>query len=114
MLRRWWISKHETAAPLVPFEDRTLGGLLREFYADTAAELSRLRAKLRADGHDPETEVRISDLERVFSDSPDLQSLDAEESLENWTIPRRTGDPLADRWEEQIARGEVPDLDAAM
>lgn len=28
-----------------------------------------------------------------------------------WEVPRLTGDPVADEWERQIARGEVPNLE---
>ena len=89
--------------------------MLRLFYTEIATELSRLRGQLRtADGDDPNIEVKIADLEQLFSDAEsDLQSLDSEESKENWFIPRSTGDPLADKWEAAIARGETPDLDEA-
>jgi hypothetical protein len=67
---------------------------------------------LRTDGSDPNLEERIDDLERLFSDEEsDLRGLDAEESLENWNIPRKTGDPLIDRWEQEIAQGLNPNLD---
>ena len=110
-MRAWWRQKYEMAPQSLPFEERSLGDLLREYYTDCASELARLNAKMEADGHDPETEAKISDLERVFSDEPDFGGMDAEES---WDIPRRTGDPLADKWEAQIARGETPDFDEAV
>jgi len=54
----------------------------------------------------------MAELERLFSDnSSDLQALDPDESEENWFVPRTTGDPVADEWERQIARGETPSLD---
>ena len=54
----------------------------------------------------------MSELEQLFSDDQtDLQSLDADASLDNWETARSTGDPLIDRWESQLARGETPDLD---
>ena len=86
--------------------------MLREYFFEHAVELDRLRGQLRAEGHTPDVEVRIGDLERLFSgDQAELQSLDAGESEENWFIPRRTGDPLADKWERQLAAGETPDLE---
>lgn len=110
-LRAWWKDKYQTQQS-VPFEQRTLGGLIREYYEDAAIELTRLRGKLSAEGHDPDVEVRITELERLFSDADtDLQALNAEESLDNWHVARSTGDSLADQWEQQIARGEVPDMD---
>jgi len=72
-------------------------------------------AKLRADGHNAEVEVRIAELEGLFSDEEtDLRRLDAAESLDNWQLARQTGDPLVDAWEAAIARGETPDLEAAI
>jgi hypothetical protein len=31
-----------------------------------------------------------------------------------WLKAHRTGDRLVDKWEQQIARGEMPDLDEAL
>ena len=104
----WWNKENRPAAR---FEDLTLGWLLREFYREKANELVGLRNEMRSDGHSPDLEARIGDLERIFSDAPDLASLDEDESLDNWAIARRTGDPLLDKWEAQIAAGETPDLD---
>lgn len=54
----------------------------------------------------------MSDLEALFSDSEtDLRSLTEEESLEEWTRPRKTGDARIDEWEAAIARGETPNLE---
>ncbi len=113
-LFRWWRQRYETADPERPFGQQTIGGLLRQFYTEIATELSRLRGQLRADGEDQNVEVRVADLEQLLSDADsDLQGLDTVESTENWLVPRKTGDPLADKWEAAIARGETPDLDEA-
>jgi len=110
-LHKWWANKYQNGVTL-PFDERTEGDLLREYYEDAAYELERLKDQVRADGHNPDIEVKMGDLESLFSDSErDLQGLDAAESQENWTIARKTGDPLADKWENAIARGETPDLD---
>jgi hypothetical protein len=86
--------------------------LIREYYEDAAIELSRLRATLRAEGHNPDLEARIGDLEGLFSDDEsDLRDLSDEESLEQWYRPRKTGDPKVDEWEAAFARGETPDLE---
>ena len=54
----------------------------------------------------------MGDLEALFSDSEyDLRALSDEESLEEWSRPRKTGDAQADEWEAAIARGETPDLE---
>jgi len=89
----------------------SLGGLLRDFYRERAGELNALKARRRADGGDFELEERIGELEQLFSDQPPLWEMDADEALENWYVPRKTGDAKVDRWEEQIARGETPNLD---
>lgn len=110
-LKGWWSGKYGGKVG-APFEHRTLGGLIREYYEDAAIELSRLRATLITDGHNAETEERISDLEALFSDfTSRLQGLTDDESLEEWQKPRRTGDPQIDEWEAAIARGETPDLE---
>jgi hypothetical protein len=111
-LRAWWTRRYEATAASKPFEQRTAGDLLREYYFDAAIELDRLKAQQKAEGHSAELEVKIGDLERLFSgEESELQSLDAEASEENWLIPRRTGDPMADEWERQIAAGQAPNLD---
>jgi len=112
-LQGWWNQKHEASPPSIPFDQRTVGDLLREYYFDAASELSRLQDRQRGEGHNAENEARIIELERIFSgeDHTDLKDMDAEQSEENWLIPRRTGDPLVDKWEAAIARGETPDLD---
>lgn len=54
----------------------------------------------------------MSDLEALFSDhETDLRALSEQESLEEWSKPRKTGDPKVDEWEEAIARGETPNLE---
>lgn len=109
-LKLWHSLKYGKINPK-RFEDRTIGGLLREYYEDAAFELERLRGQL-SEGYSPEIEVKITELEQLFSDSKvDLQSLDADESLDNYQKARKTGDPLADKWERQIAAGETPDLE---
>lgn len=111
-LKGWWKSKYEQSQPTLQFENRTIGGLIREYYEDAAIELNRLRDKLRKEGLNVDLEVRITELERLFSDDEtDLQHLDADESLENWNMPRSTGDPLVDKWEAEISHGEIPNLD---
>ncbi|MBT8430089.1 MAG: hypothetical protein KJN79_09285 [Gammaproteobacteria bacterium] len=110
-LQGWWWGKYGGKVG-APFEKRTMGGLLREYFCEAAIDLSRLRAQLRTDGHDADVEERIRDLEELFSDSTTrLQSLTDEESLVEWEKSRRTGDPKVDEWEAAIARGEAPDLE---
>jgi hypothetical protein len=108
----WWLSKYAQQSPLVPFEERTFGGLIQELYNDAAQEIERLRGKLKTDGYHPDTEAKIADLEALFSETTThLQDLTPEESLDAWLTARTTGDPVVDAWEAAIARGETPDLD---
>lgn len=110
-LKGWWGEKYGGRRG-ADFGERTIGGLIREYYEDAAIELARLRATLRAEGHNADLEARMSDLEALFSDSEtDLRALSDEESLEEWSRPRRTGDSRVDEWEEAIARGETPNLE---
>ncbi len=110
-LKGWWSGKYGGKAN-EDFENRTLGGLIREYYEEAAIELARLRATLRAEGHDADLEARMSDLETLFSDyETDLRALSDEESLDEWHRPRKTGDPEVDEWEAAIARGETPNLE---
>jgi len=80
---------------------------------DAALEEKALRDRASL-GLEPHESLRLAQLEDVFSDEPVyLPDLSPEESEELWFTAHRTGDPLADYWERQIARGEVPDLDLA-
>ena len=110
-LKGWWTGKYGGNVG-ADFGSRTIGGLIREYYEEAAIELGRLRATLRAEGHNADVEARMSDLEALFSDhETDLRALSDEESLDEWQRPRRTGDSKVDEWEAAIARGETPNLE---
>lgn len=107
-LRIWHRDKHPPYKG-VPWEDRTIGDLLEEYFLDVALEARRLRERSDLESADYE---RLATLEDLLSESPEnLADLSPEESDDVWETAHRTGDPLADYWERQIARGEVPDLD---
>lgn len=96
----------------VPWDQRTLGDLLEEYFLDAALEAEELRDRLASGDLEPMAARRLAQLEDLFSAEPVyLQDLSSEESEGVWDTAHRTGDPLADYWEAQIARGEVPDLD---
>lgn len=98
----------------VPFDQRTKGDCLEEFFFEVAAELEGLEGRddLTADEH-----ARRASLKDILEgniearDRHAVHGLDEEESEEVWGTAHKTGDPLADYWEEQIARGEDPDFD---
>lgn len=104
-LYQWWQSKYKDSA-FKPFEKRTHGSILREYFLDLAVELDQLMER-RKDvdywtGLDLEEqsklEERVNDIERVLSTG--------EEEPE-----KLSSDALIDKWEAQIAAGEDPDLD---
>ena len=105
----WHREKHQPHSG-VPWEDRTTGDLLEEFFLDLALEARALRSK--GPDMEPAEIQRLAELEDILSDSPEsLANLTEDESDDLWETAHRTGDPLADYWERQIANGEVPDLD---
>jgi hypothetical protein len=108
-LMTWHREKHRPHKG-VPWDDRTIGDLLEEFFVDMALEARDLR--YRAPDLDGPEARRLAELEDLISDEPAfLADLSPEETDELWEVAHRTGDPLADYWERQIARGEAPNLD---
>lgn len=95
-MRLWHYGRHKPFTG-VPFDRRTTGDLLEEFYLGVAAEIEQLDAR-RADLKQDETE-RLERLERI------LRPGDVDE------IEGGTGDPLADYWEYRIAHDLPVDLD---
>ena len=97
-LARWWSKKHKLPPNHPLFQTQTLEDLLLEFYGDLWAEKSQLEAGLSSaePGERMAIEDRLRELAKVFGENPDF------------------GDPLVAYWEEQEARGEVPDLDMTM
>jgi len=95
----------------VPFEDRTLGDLLDEFYSSVAMEIDSLSSQ-RAD-LTPDQLERLADLEEmmIVDERGSLRGLSDEESLAVWSTIHKTGDPLADYWEYRSAKGLSVDLD---
>lgn len=96
----------------VPWEERTLGSLLEEYFLDISLEAQRLRDRLRDDDLEAVEQSRLAELEDILSDEPsNLSNLSSDESDGVWETAHRTGDPLCDYWERQIERGETPDFD---
>lgn len=80
----------------------TVGELLLEFYGDMWRRKEELEDDLKTAHIDD-----ISDLqEALIKVNEILGTIEAGKVI--------TGDPLADYWEEQIERGEEPDLDMTL
>jgi len=105
----WHREKHQPHKG-VPWDDRTFGDLLEEYFLDIALEVRSLRKRVTE--LEPAEARHLVELEDMLEDEPAyLAELSSEETDDLWETAHRTGDPLADYWERQIANGEVPDLD---
>jgi len=111
-LSSWYAGEHRSIQN-VPFEDRALGEVLEEFYTGAAARAHELRSSFDELG--PEEQRQLQALEDVLSEEGaerhSLVDLTPEQSEDVWLTAHKTGDPLCDKWEREIARGEVPDLE---
>jgi hypothetical protein len=87
----------------IPFDERTPGDLLEEYYLCVASEINGLLAR-RADLSTEELE-RLSLLQDSLE--PETDGLPADE----WHQEFRTGDPLGDYWEYRLARDLPVDLE---
>lgn len=96
----------------VLFEDRTVGGLLQEFYYVIAEELSILSG---LDNPTDDQLRRIADLEDILKppmgDRISLVGLSGLEVEEVMTTAHKTGDPLVDYWEYRLSKDLPVDLD---
>ena len=61
----WWRDRYQPQVAQ-PWEDRTPGGLLEEYYYTLAVELERARADWRREPT-PESRERVQELERVLA-----------------------------------------------
>lgn len=94
-MRLWHFRRHPPWQG-VPYEARTHGDLLEEFYLSVASEIDQLTDRMSDLSSDEIT--RLHTLERV---------LDADDSVDD----ESTGDPLADYWEYRAEHGLSMDLD---
>lgn len=87
--------------------------MLEEFYVEAASRAHDLRGNFDELG--PEEQRQLQVLEDILSDEGaerhSLTDLTPEESEDVWMTPHKTGDPLVDKWEREIAEGRDPDLD---
>jgi hypothetical protein len=101
-----WHAERYKPYQQVQYADRTIGDLLEEYYIMIVVEAERLREK--AEELDADELDRLSRLEEQLrpsvGDRASLRGLSEEESLELWTTPHYTGDPLTDYWEYRISQ----------
>lgn len=95
----------------MPFEDRTPGDLLEEFYFAIACEWDSLRdsvAHLSASQLD-----RLRSLEDILDpmERKALYGASASQAATEWERIRHTGDPLGDYWEYRIVKGLITQAD---
>ena len=91
----------KTGRPPKPIEDypRDILMVLLHYHSEMRTELMRVARRARSRGaHWTQQKTRVQG-------PPGSGSAAYDDRLD-------TGDPLADMWEGQIARGEVPDFDA--
>jgi hypothetical protein len=105
-LRAWYVERHPHS---LSFDDRALGEVLEEFYFDVASRVQMLRE--RFDTLSAAEQQRLTALEELLEENEPTE-LDSED--DPWLKAHHTGDRLVDKWEKQIARGEMPDLDEAL
>ena len=91
----------------------SLGEVLESFYSEAASRAHDLRGSFEE--LSPEEQHRLQVLEDILSEEGaekhSLVDLTPEESEDVWMTAHKTGDPLCDKWEQEIADGRIPDLD---
>ena len=97
----------------VPFEQRTLGDLLEEFYLGVVSEVEALRSRIGdLDGEALDRLAELEDLLRPeVGERASLRGLSPEEAEETWRMRRSTGDPLVDYWEYRLSKDLPVNLD---
>jgi hypothetical protein len=101
-LKRWWCKKHKLPSNDPRFTAMTVGELLLEFYGDMWRRQEELEEELKYAGIEEQGDLH----EALLKVNEILGVVEGGKVI--------TGDPLADYWEEQIDRGEEPDLDMTL
>lgn len=95
-LRKWWVQKYSLPPYHELFESRSIPELLLEWYEDLYDEKTTLERQLETEkGESGNIRNRLNEVLSILEGGPN----------------RKTGDRLIDYWEDQLARGEEPDLD---
>lgn len=102
LLERWWSEKYKLPANHKLFLGRTEASLTVEWFEDLFAQRAEVEQALKSA---PATE-RGGLLERLAA----LNSFLVEKTPDAVDVPFVTGDPLVDKWEQELAAGLEPDL----
>jgi len=98
-LKRWWSGKYSLPPQHELFQSQTIAELRTEWYGDLWSSKADIESQLESADFDSQGPLQ----ER-------LKAICA--ILEETSIS--TDDPLVAYWEEQVARGEHPDLDMTL
>ena len=93
MIRKWWVDKYKRPTNDPLFTTRSWVEWQLEMFEDMHAERERIVEKLEAG----EIEAKVA-----------MPALDA---LNKILGDDKVLDPLADKWERELAEGKMPDLD---
>lgn len=102
LLERWWSEKYKLPANHELFRERTEASLTIEWFEDLYVRRAEINAELKE--APPERKIQLMEqltaVDRVLSDAPKT----------DLNAPFVTGDPLVDKWEQELAEGGMPDL----
>lgn len=94
-IRSWWEEKYKLPSNQDLFEKESISFHLFRYYVELCQEK-----------HELEQEIKDNTLGRAELGKKLRKIEEALGEVKGST----TGDPLADKWEEMLARGEIPDL----
>ena len=99
-LARWWSDKYTLPANHALFVSRPPRELILEMLEDLFEQRATMKRRVpKLTGRERHEAVEtLHELEKFLGVAQDLDG------------PILTGDPIADEWERQIARGELPDF----
>lgn len=106
LLARWWSDKYNLPVNHALFLQRTEASITIEWYEDMYARRSEIKARLSS--HDPKlsSDQRVTLMDQLAAIDRVLNSR-ADVDIDT---PFVTGDPLVDKWEQELAAGHLPDL----
>ena len=108
-LKLWHARRYQVYQD-VPFEDRTLGSLMREFYLSLTVMADGLRSR-RSELTGEELE-QLADLEEILDPEDRTVITDMDDDEVDKVVAKRVkGDPLATYWEYRYRRNLPVDLE---
>ena len=101
-LSRWWANKYKRPPNDPLYRRRTLASLVQEMFEDLyVSRTAVLDALQRASGtRANDLQEQLAAINRALAEPSKLGD-----------GPMLTGDAVVDEWEEQLARGEMPDFE---